>query len=324
MRTPRFWNSRWDPRSLALAPLGWLYGFATKQRLKAIPSERLPVPVISVGNLNAGGTGKTPTVIALVQILRDMGHVPHVVSRGYGGTLQGPVKVDPARHSAAQVGDEPLLIAAFAETWVSKNRAAGGKAAAKAGASVIVLDDAHQNPGLAKDLSLICVKAEMCFGNGRCLPAGPLREPIPAGLARADALISIGPDIAQKQFTPELPQRLPRLNAELKPLYTGMTWSGQSYIAFAGIAQPEIFFATLRSLGAKLIRTEALGDHEPLSPALLTRLENEARLTGAQLVTTEKDAARLPPAFRGKTITLPVRLEFEDQEALQKLLPKPS
>ncbi len=323
MRTPRFWNARWDLRSLALAPLGWLYGFATKRRLKGGQPERLPVPVISVGNLNAGGTGKTPTVIALVQILRDMGHVPHVVSRGYGGTAVGPLRVDPARHSAALVGDEPLLIAAFAETWVSKDRAAGGRAAAEAGASVIVLDDAHQNPGLTKDLSLVCVKAETGFGNGRCIPAGPLREPVTAGLARADALISIGSPPAQEHFTPDLPAGLTRINAELKPLYTGMNWRGQSYIAFAGIAHPQAFFTSLRALGAKLIRAEALGDHEPLSAALLSRLENEALLNGAQLVTTEKDAARLPPAFRGKVITLPVRLEFEDQAALQKLLPKP-
>lgn len=317
MREPGFWSSPRDVRSLALAPLGWLYGKATAVRLARGARERLNIPVICVGNLNAGGTGKTPTVIALVQRLRDLGHDPHVVSRGYGGSLTGPVAVDPARHKATEVGDEPLLLSAFADVWVAKDRAAGGRAAQTAGASIIVLDDGFQNPALHQDLAFVVVDAARGFGNGRCLPAGPLREPVNVGLGRADALISIGGPADQDRFEACAANRF---RAELKPLQTGMDWAGQPFLAFAGIAHPDKFFATLRSLGANLIRTVALDDHEPLTPALMGRLERDAAAVGAQLVTTEKDAARLPASSRGRVLTLPVRLAFDDPDGLDAML----
>jgi len=314
MRTPGFWHRPAGLVAWALWPLGRLYAALTARRVAQPPRFTADVPVICVGNLNAGGTGKTPMVIALLERLGARGIAAHVVSRGYGGSETGPLRVDQQVHDAAQVGDEPLLLASFAPVWVARDRAAGARAAQAAGAQAIILDDGFQNPGVARDLNIVVVDARRGFGNGLCIPAGPLREPVARGLARADLLVSIGKPADQEHFINCWGSKitLPHITGAIEPIETGMQWQGLRALAFAGIGHPEKFFATLSDIGAVLVETHALDDHQPLSTALLGRLSKAATQQDARLVTTEKDAMRLPPALRSEVLFLPVRLIIQD------------
>lgn len=320
MKSPRFWYKDRSWQGVALSPLGWFYSWLTKQRLRLGNPYRASVPVICIGNINVGGTGKTPTTIALAERLKSLGFEPHIVSRGHGGSIVGPTSVSLEQHNADQVGDEPLLLAAFAPTWISKDRKAGVIAAERAGANVILLDDGFQNPAVSKDLSIVVIDATVGFGNGKAMPAGPLRENVSDGLARAQVVLTIGNNHDQTSFKHALPNHVKRIQAELVPLPTGMSWSQMRVLAFAGIGNPTKFFSTVKKLGANIVRSVALDDHQPLSEPLMQRLETDAKKHVAQLVTTEKDAVRLPPTFRSKVLTIPVRLEFSSATALDEVL----
>lgn len=327
MRAPGFWQASPERVGLAarlLSPLGWITARATARRAARPAVLRPAVPVVCIGNLSAGGGGKTPLAMDVVMRLAALGLAPHVISRGYGSRARGAVRVDPVRHRAEDVGDEPLLLAAFAPVWSGRDRVASARAAVEAGAGCLVMDDGYQNPLLAKDISIVVANAERGFGNGYCLPAGPLREGVGAGLARADLLVTLGDARAQAGFLRRwggaLPSSLPHARGDVVPLPMGFDWAGTPVIAFAGIAYPGKFFSTLRALGADVVREVALADHQPFSPALLARLVRDAAACGAQLVTTEKDAVRLPVGMRAQVLTLPVRVEWHEDAALDRLL----
>lgn len=312
-RAPEFW-ARPGRVSDLLAPLGWAYGTAGAARRTMTKATRVSVSTICVGNLTAGGAGKTPVVLSLAQLLRARGRRPHILSRGYGGNLTGPLHVDPARHSASEVGDEPLLLAAAAPCWIGADRVASARDAISAGADLLLLDDGFQNPALHYDVALIVIDAGYGLGNGRVMPAGPLREPIAPALGRASAVVMIG--AAEQQLDLG---HLPILQAQLAPIDAD-AFKGQRVIAFAGIGRPAKFFATLRELGADIAWTREFTDHHPYSESELVALDALAQAKNATLVTTEKDWVRLPANWHGKIRALKVELRWDDAAALERVL----
>lgn len=312
---PAFWDR--PPRLAAglLAPLAGVWEAAGSLRESLARPYCPPVPVLCIGNLVAGGAGKTPVGLSIAARLLSCGVAVHALLRGYGGSLKGPVRVDPARHDAAAIGDEALLYAARVPSWIARDRAEGARAALAAGAEAILLDDGLQNPAIAKTLSLLVVDADYGFGNGRVIPAGPLRESLKRGLRRVDAAVVIG-----EGSTPaELLRSLPVLRARLAPL-GGERFAGKAVFAFAGIGRPQKFFAMLDALGANLVATRAFPDHHRFRPREIEALLAAARETRAQLVTTAKDAVRLPPSLEGVIEVLEVETEWEDPAALDRLV----
>ncbi|MDE0406927.1 MAG: tetraacyldisaccharide 4'-kinase [Alphaproteobacteria bacterium] len=317
MRTPDFWQ-RDGLVARALGPASWVYGAVAASRRGAAGTVTPPIPVVCVGNLVAGGAGKTPVALALGERLAGRGHAVHFLSRGYGGREKGPLRVDPERHGAADVGDEPLLLARIAPTWVSADRPAGAAAAADAGAPVAVMDDGHQNASIEKVYSIVVIDGAYGFGNGRLLPAGPLREPAAAGLARADAVIAMGPDEAG--VARNLPDGITVLGAGIVPRPDSADIAGRRVVAFAGIARPEKFFRTLSALGCRIEAAKGFPDHRRFREAEISSLVDTANAAGAIPVTTAKDAVRLPSGFRDKVRVLHVALEWEDEDAAEALI----
>lgn len=317
MRAPDIWTQTGTAARLAvcaLAPLGTIYGATVAWKARHAMPYRPKANVICVGNLTAGGSGKTPVTVAIARALTARGLRPVILSRGYRGRIRGPAFVDPEASSAADTGDEPLLLARAAPVIVARNRAHGAQLADAEGFDVIVMDDGHQNFGVDKDLSIVAVDAETGFGNGRVLPAGPLREPVAQGLARAGAVILAGDGM------PPLPGfNGPILRAHLVPADTeGL--KGKQVIAFAGIGRPQKFFDTLQRLGVTIIEACRYADHHAYTASDIARLKAKARDHGAMLITTEKDFVRLTPLQRENIAVLPVRAVFDDAAALDRLL----
>lgn len=322
MREPAFWHRPPSLTSLLLAPLGALYGLATGQRMRRAGFDA-GVPVLCVGNYHLGGAGKTPTVLALTKLLRDLGETPVVLSRGYGGRLRGPIMVDPARHRAEDVGDEPLMLARKVPVAVARDRIGGVALAKSQAATVILMDDGFQNPAIAKDASLIVIDANRGLGNGRVFPAGPLRAPLPAQLDRTDALIVVGEGLAAAPVAAAIAaQDKPVLLAHLRPDEASVTsLRGKRVLAFAGIGDPMRFFRTLRGSGIEVVAERAFPDHHPFSQNEIAELIAEARRHSLTLVATEKDLVRLHNAEgAGDIVPFPVTLEFDDAAQLRKFI----
>jgi tetraacyldisaccharide 4'-kinase len=319
MREPAFWQPPSTWLSRLLMPLGAIYGEVAGARM-ARKGVDIGIPVFCVGNYHVGGAGKTPTTLALVQLLRDLGETPVVLSRGYGGSLRGPVKVDPAKHQASDVGDEPLMMARHVGVVISRDRVPGAALARSTGASVIVMDDGFQNPAIAKDASLIVIDGNRGLGNGRVLPAGPMRAPLDLQIARTDALVVIGDGVAAAGVAALVAGKGgPVLTARLMPDAASVTaLRGKRVLAFAGIGDPERFFRTLRNSGVDVTVEKAFADHHPYTPGDLDALTVEARRDGLTLVTTAKDFVKLQtmPAA-ADIVSFAVTLVFEDKAALQ-------
>jgi tetraacyldisaccharide 4'-kinase len=326
MREPGFWHPPSSWKSHLLRPLAVLYGAIAARRLRRKGFDA-GIPVFCVGNYHVGGAGKTPTVLALAKLLRALGETPVVLSRGYGGRLRGPVMVDFARHLATDVGDEPLMMSQEVPVAVARDRVDGVALAKSQRASVILMDDGFQNPSVAKDASLIVIDSERGLGNGRVLPAGPLRAPLKPQLVRTDALIVVGDGNATAEVTAAVAAKGGQVFAAHLKADEGSVAELRSkrLLAFAGIGDPARFFRTLRASGLDLVRERAFADHHVFSESDLDALLADARREQLTLVTTEKDLARLrgstePPAFGDEIAAFAVTLEFADGAGVRKFL----
>jgi tetraacyldisaccharide 4'-kinase len=326
MREPGFWHRPSSWISLLLSPLGGFYGLVAGYRLQ-LEGFDAGVPVLCVGNYHVGGAGKTPAVLALTKVLRDLGEIPVVLSRGYGGRLRGPIKVDPERHAAEDVGDEPLMLAGTVPVVVARDRIAGVALARSQDASVILMDDGFQNPAIAKDACLIVIDSERGLGNGRVLPAGPLRAPLPPQLDRTDALIVVGDGSAAEAVAAAVAVRgKPVLTARLRADDTSVAaLAGKRVSAFAGIGDPGRFFRTLRGCGIEVVAERAFADHHRFSQAEIETLIGQAKRDALTLVTTEKDLARLRnagglPCWARDIVPFAVTLEFDSAAKLRKFV----
>ncbi len=326
LRTPSWWYVKASLIPALLAPAALAWNAVTRVRWAFVKPYRSKLPVICIGNFTAGGAGKTPAALAIANILRDAGERPIFLTRGYGGSTLGPHLVDPSRDTAHAVGDEPLLLARVAPTIVSADRAEGAKLAESQNASVIIMDDGFQNPGLAKTASFIVVDGALGLGNEHVIPAGPLRASLGFQLAQANGLILVGDgDAAERVNALAQGASLPVLKAEIVPEPDCAWLKGKPLVAFAGIGNPDKFFRTVEDLGGRLMERMPYADHHPYTQEDALKLLDLAAHHGAQLVTTQKDMVRIEGGaelqkLKEATRALPVRLQFKDEKAVKKII----
>ncbi len=313
MQTPYHWAHR-TAFSYAWYPASMIYWAIASLRSKRIKPARLAVPIICVGNNTIGGSGKTPTVIALCALLQQQGKKVHVISRGYKGRYAGTVKVDAAVHIAQEVGDEPLLISRYAPCWVARKRIHAAHAAIADGAEILIMDDGLQNPSLHKDFTLVVIDGTFGFGSGFMLPAGPCREPIARSMAKANAVLIIGEE-TNDTIRKHIPQGKEIVTGMLQPT-SPLDLKGVRVHPFAGIGMPDKFFKTVQQMGADITLTSRFDDHHNYTTKDIETLLKESSDHHAQLVTTQKDYVRLPEAFQEQVVVVEVALHITQSDAL--------
>lgn len=325
LKTPKFWYDRSMGDylcGLLLLPLSAFYLLGHVLKSTVIRPVKPKIPVICIGNLTAGGSGKTPVAVAVMDIIlkNSLAAAPCFLTRGYGGTLTGPLFANPEKHISREIGDEPLLLARHGTVIVSADRRAGAAMAEKHGNDLIIMDDGMQNPSLKKTLTLAVIDGSTGFGNGFPLPAGPLREPLGSGFLKADAFVLIGPDT--RNIVRCLPDGKPLLRARLEVPETWVPNTKSPYIAFTGIGLPEKFRTTIQTMNLNLAEWRVFPDHHQFTPAELHHLDELAGERGGRLLTTEKDATRIPPhfSFKNPLDILPVRIVWENESALHELV----
>ena len=298
-------------------PFGWIYFQLSLWRHKIARSVDIGVPVICVGNIVAGGAGKTPTVMYLGKLLSKRLKVAFL-TRGYGGAFSGPIKVNPHKHTFQDVGDEALLLSKIAPTWVSKNRLDGGLAAKLDGAQIILMDDGFQNPTIGKTFSILVFDGPYGVGNNQLIPSGPLRETLGRGMSRADAVVIIGEDLHDLQS--KIPENIPLFSVTTSPIISKKLKVAKSVIGFAGIGRPRKFLETLKTLNVEIQDFVPFPDHHKFRNSEIEDLIRRASETGAQLVTTTKDFVRLPPNTKNSIIAMDIELKWVNQNQIKTLL----
>jgi tetraacyldisaccharide 4'-kinase len=314
VRTPAFWSDN-STLSQVLHPISKLYEFINRLRYSFIRPAKFPIPVLCIGNITAGGSGKTPVALHIGRLLKERNAGAFFLSRGYGGTLKGPVMVDPKKHSAREVGDEPLLLAQVLPTIISKNRVQGARLALQKGAKLIVMDDGFQNPSIAKTCSILVLDGKIGLGNGRIIPAGPLREAPENAFKRAHAVIILNRSTA----IPPIPAGIMVLQGKTR-LQNAANLKGKKIFAFCGLAYPHKFYDALHAAGANMAGTSSFADHHLYSDIDMNKLLAQSITQDAALITTHKDAVRVPEKFRDCIATVDMNIDFDDERMLELLI----